>query len=66
MARTNDEIAKRLEDAHEGLLILAESFRPTAGNPNGTAKAEFTSKDGADTFTLSELAADLRANAADG
>lgn len=62
MARTNAEIAQRLQEAHETLIIMAESFRATADNPNGIARAEFYAPDGSDTFSLQDLADDLRAN----
>ncbi len=62
MARTNDEIAQRLQDAHEALIIMAELFRATADNPNGTPRAEFKTPDGSETFSLQDLADDLRSN----
>lgn len=62
MALTIEEVAQRLQDAHEALMIMAESFRATAANPNGGARAQFTTKDGTDTFSLRDLADDLRAN----
>lgn len=61
MPRSINEIADLLDDAHEGMMIAAKAI---AGPDNeGRAGVVFTTKDGATSFNLAELAADLRANA---
>lgn len=62
MARSLDEIAKLLDDAHEGLMIMA---RDAAGKGNeDKAGVEFYDKDTGAAFTLPDLANDLRAHGA--